>query len=203
MKKLFALLILALSAQAAVINGDFENGNANWTEQSVLAPGGQLICTVGICGDANGLAGPYGGDYWTLFGAVESFQNSQNPVPEDASITQSVTFPGSISYVTFFLWIGNRVGTESDYLRLYIDGNPLFEATAVTPGYDQYEKVEVPVPSQYWGGTYDLVFAYHAGVGSEAQVMSIDNVSTTPEPSTWMMAGLGLLVYARKVRRRI
>lgn len=207
---LFILLLLApaVRSQAGVINGDFELGPTGWTDTSTHVAAGQLICTIADCSDVNGAAGPNSPDHWALFGATTPDGN-----PEDATLRQTITFPNGETFVNFWLWIGNRAGTENDFFRFYIRdiGNNtatlLFEANAVTPGYDTYQLVSVKVPEAYLGGTYDLSFEFHANVGSEGQVFNLDDVSLAqaPEPATWAYTACGLagLLYARNVRRRI
>lgn len=206
---ILCLLMLASSsaARAAIVNGDFELGATGWTDTSTHVPPGQLVCTLTDCGDAGGVAGPNSPTHWAFFGAT-----APDGVPENASLSQTVTFPTGDAYINFWLWIGNRVGTQSDYLRFSVidhvnNGSTLlFEATAVTPGYSKYQQVTVPIPDAFLGGTYDISFQFHTGIGSEAQVMNLDDVSLTqaPEPATWAISviGLGGLLYGRNVRRR-
>ena len=211
MKKLLVVLSLLAStagARAGIVNGDFELGSSGWSDTSTHIAAGQLVCTVADCGDVNGAAGPNSPDHWALFGATPA-----DATPEDATLRQTVTFPNGDTFINFWLWIGNRAGTENDFFRFYIRdvGNNtsslLFEATAATPGFDNYQQVAVQVPNQFRGGTFDISFEFHSEVGSEGQVFNLDDVSLTnaPEPSTlgYALCGLAGLVYARKVRRRI
>src|SRR3954463_12358972 len=101
---LLALLFVVPAVHAGIVNGDFELGPSGWIEESTHVPVGSLICTVPNCDNAGGAAGPHSGDWWTFFGAT-----TPDVVPEDASITQTVTFPTGESQVSFWLWIGNRV----------------------------------------------------------------------------------------------
>lgn len=199
------LLFLSLAAvaplHAGLVNGDFEQGsNGAWTESSTHF--GTVICDVGTCGTNNGQQGPHTGSFWALFGGV----NPPDGQPEDASISQSFVFPSTPAFLNFWFWIGNRQGTVTDVFKVLVDSVPLFQATPVTPGFSNYEKVSLSLAPFSDGGTHTLSFVFHSGVGSENVVMSLDDVSvnTTPEPASWwlMFAGILMILIPASVRRR-
>jgi len=204
--RLTILLLIRLAAlaplHAGLVNGDFEPGsNGAWTESSTHF--GTVICDVPTCGTNSGQQGPHTGAFWALFGGV----NPPDGQPEDASISQSFVFPSLPGFLNFWFWIGNRQGTVSDFLKVLVDSTPLFQASPVTPGFSNYEKVTLSLAAFSNGGTHTLAFVFHSGVGSENVVMSVDDVSvtTTPEPASWwlMAAGLVLMLIVALLRPRL
>lgn len=97
----------------AVVDGSFEAGveNPNWA----ATPG--LLCTVAVCGDGLGTAGPSDGDVWAWFGGTT------DAVTE--TLEQTVTLPRGDAELEFQLWAG-AVSTSSFSLQVSLDGAEIF-----------------------------------------------------------------------------
>lgn len=97
----------------AIVDGSFEAGveNPNWT----ATPG--LLCTVAVCGDGVGTAGPEEGDVWAWFGGTA------DAVTE--TLEQTVTLPRGDAELEFQLWAG-AVSTSSFSLQVSLDDTEIF-----------------------------------------------------------------------------
>ncbi len=119
------------NATEAVADGDFEDGSPSieWNEASTNF--GTPLCTVAACGTGTG-TGPHSGDWWAWFGGIAA--------PETGSMTQTMTIAEG-SVLTF--WFEAPVcANTTDFVRVQIDGNTVWEATGAhaqcdTVGYTQ------------------------------------------------------------------
>jgi hypothetical protein len=139
------------------MDGSFEAGSPNpyWDEGSTNF--GTPLCTIDLCGDGGGSAGPRTGDWWAWFGGIAA--------TEDAFVSQPVNIPaGSQATLQFYLWLGAHSGAgASDYLRVTVDGTEVFRATDADTQYDAgYTLVSVNL-SAFAGGSRVLRFEEHNG----------------------------------------
>jgi len=102
----------------AVADGGFEGGSpsAEWIEASTNF--GTPLCTIGFCGTGGG-TGPNSGDWWCWFGGISAF--------EAGSVQQSVSIPASATDLTFAFEHPVASGNGTDYMRVRVDGNLVFE----------------------------------------------------------------------------
>jgi hypothetical protein len=96
-----------------ITDGGFEAGidNPNWT----ATPG--LLCTVAVCGDGAGTAGPEEGEVWAWFGGTA------DAVTE--TLEQTVTLPRGKAELEFQLWAG-AVSTSTFSLQVTLDDTEIF-----------------------------------------------------------------------------
>jgi len=97
----------------AITDGSFEAGieNPNWA----ATPG--LLCTVAVCGDGDGTAGPEEGEVWAWFGGTT------DAVTE--TLEQTVTLPRGDAELEFQLWAG-AVSTSTFSVQVTLDDTEVF-----------------------------------------------------------------------------
>ncbi len=104
-----------------VLDGGFEAATGdplnspNWTETSTNFS--SPLCSIALCGDGLGTAGPRTGTIWSWFGGAESAETS--------TLSQSVTFPGAGATsvnLNFFLRVGAVSSPFTDVLKVKVDG---------------------------------------------------------------------------------
>ena len=151
----------------------FEAGtpNPDWAEGSTNF--GTPLCTLALCGDGGGTAGPRTGDWWSWFGGTASV--------EDAFVSQDVNIPSGAATLEFYLWIGAHSGNgASDYVRVLMDNTEVFRATDADTGYDSgYTLVTLDV-SSFAGGMHTVRVEEHNDA-SAANVFNanVDDVTLT------------------------
>src|SRR5207247_962996 len=98
----------------------FEAGGSGWGQSSTNF--GTPLCTIAICTDGGGTAGPHTGSVWGWFGGVSN-------APETAELNQYVTFPQCSATLQFYFWIGYATPNISGaQFSAFIDNNPVFTA---------------------------------------------------------------------------
>lgn len=158
----------ASNATEGVADGSFEGGtpNADWTEAS--SNFGTPLCTVADCGTGTG-TGPRTGEWWAWFGGIAA--------PEVGSMTQSVTIAEG-STLTF--WYEFPVcANGTDFVRLQIDGNTLWEANGTHPDCNSvgYNQQTVDISAFDDGGVHTLVFTSTISGSPSGSNFFIDDVS--------------------------
>ncbi len=182
----FALTAPKTFAQNLLQNGGFENGDfTNWS-------------TGGNFEDTEVVTGPF----YVYSGAQEgSFYAALGPVGSDATLSQTFADVAGASY-TFSFYL-NAVGDDpSDFSALW-DGNPLMSSSDPNTG-----------------GTWTLESFTATGTGSDTisfafrddpGYIALDNVSvtqngpggSTPEPSSFILMGSGILALGGMARRKL
>ncbi len=101
----------------AVVGGGFEAGieNSNWT----ATPG--LLCTVTVCGDGAGTAGPEEGEVWAWFGGSAEASTQ--------TLEQTVTLPRGDAELEFELWAGATSASTFSF-QVTLDDTKIFEFTS-------------------------------------------------------------------------
>jgi hypothetical protein len=96
-----------------IVDGSFEAGieNPNWTATP------ELLCTVAVCGDGAGTAGPEDGEVWAWFGGT--------PDAVTQTLEQTVTLPRGEAELEFELWAG-AVSTSTFSFQVTLDGVEIF-----------------------------------------------------------------------------
>ena len=148
--------------------------NPYWAEFSTNY--GTPLCTVGVCGDGGGTAGPRTGTTWSWFGGATS--------DETGWLSQTVTIPPGSADLEFYLWIG-MAGPGSDAADVFtaeIDDVPVFSANATQTGeFPGYTRVSVDVSEYADGGSHTVKFL---SVTTEQTVnFNLDDVALTSVPS--------------------
>jgi FG-GAP-like repeat/Calx-beta domain/Domain of unknown function DUF11 len=156
------------TCQERLQDGSFELGTSTpfWGQASTNF--GTPLCTVGLCGNGGGTAGPHSGSWWAWFGGIDVF--------EQGALQQSVAVPVGTATLRFHLWIGARSGNGADFLRALIDGTPVFAVTESTPGYASYTPVAVDVSGFANGATHQLRFE-STTFGPGITNIAVDDVS--------------------------
>lgn len=158
-----------------VQDGGFESGtpNASWDEFSSNFPSPicNASCTIG---GVTNLA--HSGSYWAWFGGIAD---------ERGTLTQTVTIPNvATAQLKFFLRYGSREAGAlgNDYLRVFMDGNQLFQITDSqadfnTYGGSDYTEVTLNINSYADGLVHTLVFDSYIGTGEGIDDFLVDDVS--------------------------
>lgn len=110
----------------AIVDGSFEAGveNPNWT----ATPG--LLCTVAVCGDGVGTAGPEEGEVWAWFGG------STDAVTE--TLEQTITLPRGDAELEFELWAGATSASTFSF-QVTLDDTEIFSYSSADIGQDDEE----------------------------------------------------------------
>jgi hypothetical protein len=147
-------------------NGGFDLGASSWTPTS--SNGTTHVCDP-FCGTGGGTAGPRSGVWWAWLGGF--------PGPEEGSVSQPFTPPaGGTSRLRFHLRIGAQSGNGQDYFRALVSGEPVFEATESTPGFDGYTLVELDITAEAPPGSRTLRFEART-FGNQVTNFNVDDVS--------------------------
>jgi len=174
-----ALLITPQHAAVAGSNlkdGGFEAGRfaGQWKEKSTNF--GTPICRVtGVdgCGSGNNTALPRSGTFWAWFGGADDN-------PEVASVQQNVKFPsGGQATLRFYLWIGDDSPDGKDWLRVFVDGQRVFNVKEKTSKYKSgYTLVEIEL-DQFADGLKHKLLIKSKCTGDGNTNFSVDDVSLT------------------------
>ena len=148
---------------------------AYWEQGSIWF--GTPLCTVGVCGNGAGTAGPRSGGVWGWFGGV-------SPQDEVAYLTQyAVPFPACGAKLQFYFWIGAaRSGSDAnDRFIVMVDDVQVFTANATQRGlYPSYKLVTVDVSAFADGGAHSITFL---GITTDQLVtFNMDDVSLASGP---------------------
>jgi hypothetical protein len=197
MRPKFLLVVVALAvafmltapktfAQNLLQNGSFESGDfTNW------ATGGNFEDTEVVTGPFYVYTAAQDGSFYAVLG----------PVGSDATLSQSFADTAGATY-TFSFWL-NAVGDDPSDFSASWDGNTLMSSSD---------------PST--GGTWTLESFTATGTGNDTisfafrddpAYIALDNVSvsqsggtgTTPEPSSFILMGSGILALGGMVRRKL
>lgn len=99
------------AATDAIVNGGFET-DSDWTELSLIFPG-DILCTVALCGNGSGTAGPFSGDGFVWFGGSSV---------EASILSQLLTLTneeGFTNVLLFYLWNGTTRRATDRFYALY------------------------------------------------------------------------------------
>jgi hypothetical protein len=152
----------------AIVDGGFEAGveNPNWT----ATPG--LLCTVAVCGDGAGTAGPEEGEVWAWFGGTA------DAVTE--TLEQTVTLPRGDAELEFELWAG-ATSTSVFSFEVSLDDTVIYTLTSddllsENDFADGYEDVEVDVSDYTDDKAHTLRFTFTKDDLGDTN-LSLDEVS--------------------------
>ncbi|PKN95171.1 MAG: hypothetical protein CVU44_00375 [Chloroflexi bacterium HGW-Chloroflexi-6] len=129
--------------------------NLYWEESSThfYTP----LCTLAVCGNGNGTAGPHKGSVWSWFGGIGDGYN------ETASLSQFVLIPSGYEKLNlqFYLWIGAAVTGSGidDIFSVKIDDVTIFSANATQQNsYAQYTPINIDITAFADGQPHTITF---------------------------------------------
>ena len=177
----------------AIADPSFEAGtpNPSWTEDSNNSRGSP-ICDAATCNTGGG-SGPSDGTYWVWLGGAISFR--------EASVSQSVVIPSTVSQLTFDLEIPT-CDSASDYFEVLIDGNQelRIDGSDLRCGTIGYAPQMVDISAYANGATHTIEF--HTETFSDNGSVSnffIDVVAMPGTPSMCTPAGPSLTLVKKVI----
>ncbi|MGB8888149.1 MAG: PEP-CTERM sorting domain-containing protein [Candidatus Korobacteraceae bacterium] len=186
-----ALAVFAFSApktfaQNLLTNGSFETGDfTGWNT------GGNFEDTEVVSGAFYVYTGAEDGSFYAVLG----------PVGSDGTIGQSFTDHAGTQY-TFSFWL-NAVGDNPSDFSAFWDGTSVLSLTNPTTNgaWTQFSFTETGT------GSDNISFAFR----DDPAYIALDNISvssstgtgTTPEPSSWILLGTGVVALGGMVRRKL
>jgi hypothetical protein len=129
---------------------------------------GVPFCSINVCGNFGGTAGPLSGVFWAMFGGA-------NGLAEDSSMEQTVTIPSTAPrYLNFWLRIG-KIGGIGANLVVSIDGTTVATYPEPPSAQASYTQRSVDVSSYADDGSHTVRFHFNTPAGPAAN-FSVDFV---------------------------
>ena len=158
---------------------------AYWEQSSTWF--GTPLCTLAVCGNGAGTAGPRTGAVWGWFGGIA-------PQNETAYLKQSIVqFPVCGAKLQFYLWIGAaRSGSDvNDRFTVQIDNTVVFSANATQrSSYLSYKLVTVDVSAFADGIQHNIYFT--AQTTGQVVTFNLDDVSLVSGPCITISGNTGV-----------
>jgi len=137
---------------------------------------GAPFCSVNVCGNFGGTAGPLSGVFWALFGGA-------NGQAEDSSMEQTVTIPSSAPrYLNFWLRIG-KIGGIGANLDVSVDGTTVATYPEPPSAEASYTQRSVNVSSYADDGSHTVHFHFNTPAGPAAN-FSVDFIRLECAPGS-------------------
>lgn len=188
-----ALAPAAVSAQLscspvnALLDGGFERAAGSppvcpdWTGTSTHF--GSPICSVPLCGSADGSA-PHSGAFWALFGGVA------DSAGENATLTQQFVLPVATSIeLDFFLHISAVASPFTDRLEVRLDGDLLAAYDEPTSSESAFTFHSLPLEAYADGATHTLTFEFSGPPGGGFSAFNLDDVALVERQVPTLAAG--------------
>ncbi len=188
---LVALIVSLVSAPAfaqnLLSNGSFETGYFNdWTS------GGNFEFTEVVSGPFYDYSGPEDGTYYAVLG----------PYGSPGTLSQAFSDQAGAQY-TFSFYLA-AAGDDPSFFSAMWDGNTVLSLTDPSTGngrsWEQYSFTETGTGSDSITFTFQDDYGYIAL--DNVSVSSTGGTGSTPEPSSFVLLGSGLLVLGKIARRR-
>jgi hypothetical protein len=158
--------------------GSFEDAvgdpldSPSWVEASTQYD--SPLCTIALCGDGGGTAGPLTGSVWAWFGGVAG------STPETSSVSQVVRLPrGAYADLGFQLGIGAVQSPYSDELSVWMDGEAIASFLEPFVAETTYTARSVIVDGYADGLPHTLKFEYVKGIDGNGANFNLDDVALT------------------------
>jgi hypothetical protein len=140
---------------------------------------GVPFCSINVCGNFGGTAGPLSGVFWALFGGA-------NGQAEDSSMEQTVTIPSTAPrYLNFWLRIG-KIGGIGTNLVVSVDGTTVASYPEPASAEASYTQRSVDVSSYADDGAHTVRFHFNTAAGPAAN-FSVDFVRLECSPASLSM----------------
>jgi len=213
---LAALLAIAGSAHADIVdNGTFAGGSGTsipgWTVTGSGTTPGIGITAINLGTNAT----PYGDNIPDINGATTAayFVDDNSLATNPETLSQLITLSANTSYSLTFDLFATNSGSGNTFNFLLTDGvgsiasstfgnGPQAGATSVPVGVWTLETLNFTTGSSTT--PYDLDFVFTSGeTPAKDVVLTNVEIAATPEPSSFILLGSGLLAAAGVVRRRI
>ena len=187
---LFSLLIVPTGSANAATNyvqdpsleGAYVS-TAIWQQSSTNSD--TPLCKVVDCTNGGGTAGPHTGLVWAWFGGLD-WSDLENVSPEDADLSQMVTFPNSCgASLQFYFWIGEAAGDANDVFNALIDGTAVFTANATQQStYPNYKLVTINADAYANGAVHKVEFFSHTirhnSSSTQTVTFNLDDIAVVP-----------------------
>ena len=151
----------------------FETGTPNsyWTEASTNF--GTPLCDASC-----GVEMQRSGSWWAWFGGIRAV--------EDGSLEQTVTIPANAESLTFYVWVPYQIYAD-DYLRVSLDGTPLWEVSISNNSYSSgYSQITLDISAYADDLPHILRLSSHIGNNPTPSSFMVDDLclTTSSEVST-------------------
>jgi len=137
---------------------------------------GVPFCSINVCGNGGGTAGPLSGVFWALFGGA-------NGQAEDSSMEQTVTIPSTAPrYLNFWLRIG-ALGHIGAVLTIDVDGTIIATYPEPPSAEAIYTQRSINVSSYADDGSHTVRFHYNTSAGANSN-FNVDFVRLECAPAS-------------------
>jgi len=154
-----------------ILDGGFETGGVPstiWNDPQTSTNFGTPLCDPGFCGNGSGTAPPRTGLIWAWFGGI--------PLPETATLGQTVTVPVGTASLHFWMRIGTVSAPFTDVLNVKIDNVTIQTYPEPPVAETEYTEQVINLTAFADGGLHNIQFEYigpSEGTGSYV----VDDVS--------------------------
>jgi hypothetical protein len=157
--------------------------NPNWNSTSTQFA--TSLCTIAICGNGNGTAGPRLGSGWVWF------DGTGLSTAENATASQTIVFPaGGVATLTYYLRIGFVSAPSDSVLVVRIDDTVMQTITEPATAEPAYALRTVDVSAFADGASHVLRFEYARPATGPSDNFTVDDVYLVTPPAAPMRTTL-------------